>query len=98
MAVMGVNRKNNCCYSRSDSGEALSPEEEAAGGLLATVARALRSAPAPAAPRDDERSHVSDDNDNSADLLDSETEPCLVTDPGNVATDITLAILQSTFG
>ncbi|XP_052737496.1 uncharacterized protein LOC112044118 isoform X2 [Bicyclus anynana] len=30
---------------------------------------------------DDERSRVSDDNDNSADLLDSETEPCLVTDP-----------------
>ncbi|CAH0721886.1 unnamed protein product, partial [Brenthis ino] len=36
----------------------------------------------PHAPHaDDERSRVSDDNDNSADLLDSETEPCLVTDP-----------------
>ncbi|CAB3235046.1 unnamed protein product [Arctia plantaginis] len=78
---------HNELYSRSDSGEALSPEEEAAGaggagGLLASVARALRCAPAPPAlARDDERSHVSDDNDNSADLLDSETEPCLVTDP-----------------
>ncbi|XP_075969868.1 microtubule-binding protein cornetto isoform X2 [Anticarsia gemmatalis] len=73
---------HNDLYSRSDSGEALSPEEEAtAGGLLATVARALRSAPAAPVARDDERSHVSDDNDNSADLLDSETEPCLVTDP-----------------
>ncbi|XP_022819474.1 uncharacterized protein LOC111351669 [Spodoptera litura] len=71
---------HNELYSRSDSGEALSPEEEAAGGgLLANVARALRHA-APA-HRDDDRSHMSDDNDNSADLLDSETEPCLVTDP-----------------
>ncbi|CAH1645907.1 unnamed protein product [Spodoptera littoralis] len=77
---------HNELYSRSDSGEALSPEEEAAGGgggggggLLANVARALRHA-APA-PRDDDRSHMSDENDNSADLLDSETEPCLVTDP-----------------
>ncbi|XP_049867439.1 uncharacterized protein LOC126367758 [Pectinophora gossypiella] len=74
---------HNDAFSRSDSGEALSPEEEPRGGLLAAVARALRAAPpvqyAPAA--DDERSRISDDNDNSADLLDSETEPCLVTDP-----------------
>ncbi|XP_063822187.1 nucleolin-like [Ostrinia nubilalis] len=41
----------------------------------------LLSSATPAAPADDERSRVSDDND-SADLLDSETEPCLVTDPG----------------
>ncbi|KAJ8725846.1 hypothetical protein PYW08_004029 [Mythimna loreyi] len=78
---------HNELYSRSDSGEALSPEEEVAGaGLLVNVARALRSVPPPPAPatpaaKDDDRSHVSDDNDNSADLLDSETEPCLVTDP-----------------
>ncbi|PZC81673.1 hypothetical protein B5X24_HaOG212117 [Helicoverpa armigera] len=78
---------HNDLYSRSDSGEALSPEEEAAGGgLVANVARALRQVPPPPAPaspgaRDDDRSHISDDNDNSADLLDSETEPCLVTDP-----------------
>ncbi|XP_026747581.1 uncharacterized protein LOC113508696 [Trichoplusia ni] len=79
---------HNDLYSRSDSGEALSPEEEqAGGGLLANVARALRNAaPPPAATtaqaqREDDRSHVSDENDNSADLLDSETEPCLVTDP-----------------
>lgn len=76
---------HNDLYSRSDSGEALSPEEEViGGGVVASVARALRSAQviAPTAPlREDDRSHVSDDNDNSADLLDSETEPCLVTDP-----------------
>ncbi|XP_050559182.1 uncharacterized protein LOC118266793 [Spodoptera frugiperda] len=81
---------HNELYSRSDSGEALSPEEEVTGGgLLANVARALRhvapppapAPPAPPVPRDDDRSHISDDNDNSADLLDSETEPCLVTDP-----------------
>ncbi|CAG4988427.1 unnamed protein product [Parnassius apollo] len=70
--------------SHSDSGEQLSPDEEARGGLLGAIVRALRSTPAAApapAPLDDERSRVSDDNDNSADLLDSETEPCLVTDP-----------------
>ncbi|XP_063620481.1 plectin-like isoform X2 [Cydia splendana] len=73
---------HNDAFSRSDSGEALSPDEER-GGLLTAVAKALRSAPppAPAAAADDDRSRVSDDNDNSADLLDSETEPCLVTDP-----------------
>ncbi|XP_053625657.1 nuclease SbcCD subunit C isoform X2 [Plodia interpunctella] len=69
---------HNDVFSRSDSGEALSPEEEPRGGLLGAVSRALRAAPP--AP-DDDRSRVSDDNDNSADLLDSETEPCLVTDP-----------------
>lgn len=86
-------------FSRSDSGEALSPEEEPRAGLLAAVARALRAgpplcqpapAPLPHTPHtphtphavDDDRSRMSDDNDNSADLLDSETEPCLVTDPG----------------
>lgn len=76
-------------FSRSDSGEALSPEEEGRGGLLGALTRALRSAgagtgpppPGPPGP-DDERSRMSDDNDNSAELLDSETEPCLVTDPG----------------
>ncbi|CAK1545168.1 unnamed protein product [Leptosia nina] len=82
---------HNDVYSRSDSGETLSPEEESRGGLLGAVVRALRTAaastpivPAPApAPvhADDDRSHISDDNDNSAELLDSETEPCLVTDP-----------------
>ncbi|KAI5630941.1 hypothetical protein NE865_16347 [Phthorimaea operculella] len=99
---------HNDAFSRSDSGEALSPEDEPRGGLLAAVARALRAAPllqygtstnavygtspqtnvqtphtphTPHAPEDD-RSRISDDNDNSADLLDSETEPCLVTDPG----------------
>ncbi|XP_059057044.1 uncharacterized protein LOC131850724 [Achroia grisella] len=107
---------HNDVYSRSDSGEALSPEEESRGGLVAAVSRALRAAPpfaplpadphvAPADPNvaaaephvastdpldapgprapptDDDRSRFSDDNDNSADLLDSETEPCLVTDP-----------------
>ncbi|CAK1581624.1 unnamed protein product [Parnassius mnemosyne] len=81
---------NDAYHSHSDSGEQLSPDEEARGGLLGAIVRALRStpasapapAPAPAcAPLDDERSRVSDDNDNSADLLDSETEPCLVTDP-----------------
>ncbi|GBP14494.1 hypothetical protein EVAR_7773_1 [Eumeta japonica] len=70
---------HNAAYSRSDSGEALSPEEEAArGGLLGAVARALRGA-ADRADDHDDRSRISDDN--SADLLDSETEPCLVTDP-----------------
>ncbi|XP_072943872.1 uncharacterized protein corn [Epargyreus clarus] len=90
---------HNDAYSRSDSGETLSPDDEARAGLLGAVVRALRSAPAaaplaspsasPAAspatvalqPCDDDRSRLSDDNDNSADLLDSETEPCLVTDP-----------------
>ncbi|XP_013195668.2 nuclease SbcCD subunit C [Amyelois transitella] len=74
---------HNDAFSRSDSGEALSPEEEPRGGLLAAVTRALRSAPPLSTPaaNDDERSRISDDNDNSADLLDSETEPCLVTDP-----------------
>ncbi|XP_045785321.1 uncharacterized protein LOC123880936 [Maniola jurtina] len=83
---------NEAYCSRSDSGETLSPEEDTRGGLLGAVARALRSAAAAAplahnahnahyAHNDDERSRVSDDNDNSADLLDSETEPCLVTDP-----------------
>ncbi|RVE44428.1 hypothetical protein evm_010905 [Chilo suppressalis] len=72
---------HNDVYSRSDSGEALSPEEEPRG-LLAAVTRALRSTQAPQQREaDDDRSRVSDDNDNSADLLDSETEPCLVTDP-----------------
>ncbi|XP_047527947.1 uncharacterized protein LOC125064774 isoform X2 [Vanessa atalanta] len=79
---------NEAYCSRSDSGETLSPEDESRGGLLGAVARALRSAAtplahtaAPAHAHDDERSRMSDDNDNSADLLDSETEPCLVTDP-----------------
>ncbi|XP_047988615.1 uncharacterized protein LOC125228189 isoform X2 [Leguminivora glycinivorella] len=71
---------HNDAFSRSDSGEALSPDDER-GGLLTAVAKALRSAPPPAPAADDDRSRVSDDNDNSADLLDSETEPCLVTDP-----------------
>ncbi|XP_014370229.2 uncharacterized protein LOC106720161 [Papilio machaon] len=89
---------NDAYNSHSDSGEQLSPDEEARGGLLGAIVRALRAAPAaatptahtgpaapaaPAAPatHDDDRSRISDDNDNSADLLDSETEPCLVTDP-----------------
>ncbi|CAH2073420.1 unnamed protein product, partial [Iphiclides podalirius] len=83
---------HNAVNSHSDSGEQPSPDEEARGGLLGAIVRALRSAPCPApcapcaapppaAPHDDDRSRVSDDNDNSADLLDSETEPCLVTDP-----------------
>ncbi|KAJ0180705.1 hypothetical protein K1T71_004109 [Dendrolimus kikuchii] len=75
---------HNEAFSRSDSGEALSPEEEARGGVLGAVSRALRTAaqaPAHAHAQDDDRSRVSDDNDNSADLIDSETEPCLVTDP-----------------
>ncbi|XP_061712562.1 uncharacterized protein LOC133521549 isoform X2 [Cydia pomonella] len=72
---------HNDAFSRSDSGEALSPDDER-GGLLTAVAKALRAAPPPGpAAADDDRSRVSDDNDNSADLLDSETEPCLVTDP-----------------
>lgn len=50
--------------------------------MLAAVTRALRTNPAQAAAGDDDRSRISDENDNSADLLDSETEPCLVTDPG----------------
>ncbi|KAM3962989.1 microtubule-binding protein cornetto [Aphomia sociella] len=82
---------HNDAYSRSDSGEALSPDDESRCGLLAAVSRALRAAPpigqgaAPVCTRtavqDDDRSRISDDNENSADLLDSETEPCLVTDP-----------------
>ncbi|KAL0842325.1 hypothetical protein ABMA28_014453 [Loxostege sticticalis] len=78
---------HNDAYSRSDSGEALSPEDEPRGGLLAAVARALRAVPQtqpqqqPQPQADDDRSRASDENDNSADLLDSETEPCLVTDP-----------------
>ncbi|KPJ05075.1 hypothetical protein RR46_04191 [Papilio xuthus] len=85
---------NDAYNSHSDSGEQLSPDEEARGGLLGAIVRALRAAPtaapsahtapaapAPPAPHDDDRSRISDDNDNSADLLDSETEPCLVTDP-----------------
>ncbi|XP_068629775.1 uncharacterized protein corn isoform X3 [Battus philenor] len=80
---------NDVYNSHSDSGEQLSPDDEARGGLLGAIVRALRTAPSTAAPvtnapiptHDDDRSRVSDDNDNSADLLDSETEPCLVTDP-----------------
>ncbi|XP_028038093.1 microtubule-associated protein futsch isoform X1 [Bombyx mandarina] len=80
---------HNDAFSRSDSGEAGTPEEEGRGGLLAAIARAVRAAPpiatsiahaaaahAAATPHDDDAS-----DDNSADLLDSETEPCLVTDP-----------------
>lgn len=79
---------HNEAFSRSDSGEALSPEEETRGGVLGAVSRALRTAAHAHAPahnythaHDDERSRVSDDNDNSADLIDSETEPCFVNDP-----------------
>ncbi|XP_045532124.1 uncharacterized protein LOC123719223 isoform X3 [Pieris brassicae] len=74
---------HNDAYSRSDSGDTLSPEEESRGGLLGAVVRALRTAAASAPVLthvDDDRSRISDDND-SAELLDSETEPCLVTDP-----------------
>ncbi|XP_022120450.2 uncharacterized protein LOC110996880 isoform X2 [Pieris rapae] len=74
---------HNDAYSRSDSGDTLSPEEESRGGLLGAVVRALRTAAASApvfTHADDDRSRISDDND-SAELLDSETEPCLVTDP-----------------
>ncbi|XP_037301900.1 LOW QUALITY PROTEIN: uncharacterized protein LOC119192169 [Manduca sexta] len=63
---------NDVYSSRSDSGEAATSEEEGRGAPSGACARA--------APPDD-RSRMSDDNDNSADLLDSETEPCLVTDP-----------------
>ncbi|XP_061383329.1 uncharacterized protein LOC116767275 isoform X2 [Danaus plexippus] len=74
---------NEAYCSRSDSGETLSPSEEPLG-LLGAVSRALRSACTPLVhmnQHEDDRSRMSDDNDNSADLLDSETEPCLVTDP-----------------
>ncbi|CAH2086167.1 unnamed protein product [Euphydryas editha] len=77
---------HNEAYCSQSSSEPLSPEEEARG-LLGALARALRSAATPlgeplaeplATPHDDGR--LSGDDD-SADLLDSETEPCLVTDP-----------------
>ncbi|CAG9114726.1 unnamed protein product [Plutella xylostella] len=72
---------HNQAYSRSDSGEALSIEDDLPrGGLLAAVAKALRTAPA-VTPAEEDKSRASEDNDISADLLDSETEPCLVTDP-----------------
>lgn len=70
---------HNDAFSRSDSGEALTPDDDNRGGLLAALTRALKSAPAVSQPvlqHDDERSHMSDDN--SAELLDSETEPCLL--------------------
>nr|XP_032513423.1 uncharacterized protein LOC116767275 [Danaus plexippus plexippus] len=82
---------NEAYCSRSDSGETLSPSEEPLG-LLGAVSRALRSACTPLVhmnQHEDDRSRMSDDNDNSADLLDSETEPCLVTDP-DFRRDVTL--------
>ncbi|XP_045445686.1 rootletin [Melitaea cinxia] len=72
---------HNEAYCSHSSSEPLSPAEEARG-LLGAVARALRSSAAPLAEplaaHDDGRLSADDD---SADLLDSETEPCLVTDP-----------------
>lgn len=89
-------------HSRSDSGEAGTPEEEGRGGLLAAIARAVRAAPpiatsiahaaaahAAATPHDDDAS-----DDNSADLLDSETEPCLVTDPGELSAYVTTKLTR----